>query len=216
MRPTGKLLVLRRAAPDPEPGEGTGAAAIGAAPEAISDETLLAACAAGDGAALGTLFDRHSRMIFRFLSRVVTADAADVEDLAQQTFLEAWRVARKYRGVASVKSWLLGIAANVARHAVRGEMRRRRVVAGLAEASAIAASPAGPDAAAEHAEQLQRLIAAMAQLPYDLRVALYLRELEGLSSADAARVLGVREGTLSRRVHDARHRLRALLDGGAP
>src|SRR3954454_20691012 len=101
----------------------------GPAPDDVSDEALVAACAAGDLSALGTLFDRFAGPVFGFLGRL-RADPFDLEDLVQTTFLEVRRTARRYR--ASVKTWILAIAANVARHHVRSEVRRRALAAACA------------------------------------------------------------------------------------
>src|SRR5262245_30031965 len=63
-----------------------------------SDETLLAACATGDSAALGTLFDRHHEAVYRLISRLLQRDPDEIDDLVQTTFLAAWRSAARYHG----------------------------------------------------------------------------------------------------------------------
>lgn len=174
----------------------------------ISDEALLAACGIGDTAALGALFDRHHEAVYRLLSRMLRTEPAEVDDLVQLTFLEVWRVARKYSGRGAVRSYLLGIAANTVRHHVRGAARRR-----AAHADVPAPAPAGaPDAAAMRTQQVHRLAAALDELPHDLRAAYVLCDLEDVPGVEAARVLGVRPGTLWRRLHDARRALRAAID----
>jgi RNA polymerase sigma factor (sigma-70 family) len=175
----------------------------------LSDEALLAACGVGDGAALGALFDRHHEAVFRLISRLLRSEPGAIDDLVQTTFMEAWRSAGKYTGKGAVKSFLFGIAANSVRHYVRGAKRRR---------DAHAASPEpmngrGPDMQAMHAQQVNRLAAALDELPHDLRVAYVMCDLEGMAGVDAARTLDVREGTLWRRLHDARKQLRAAIEG---
>lgn len=193
----GKLLPLRRS-------EGT--------PAELSDEALLAACGVGDGAALGELFDRHHEVVYRFLGRLAGAGDADLDDLVQATFVELRRSAGAFRGRSTMRTWLLGIAANVARHHVRGEARRRSMVANAA------ALPQGavarPDDSAEQRELLARVGEAVAELPHDLRVAFVMCDLEEVPGVEVARVLGLREGTLWRRLHDARKALRAALGEG--
>jgi len=195
---TGKLVALRR---------------VQGSTREMSDEALVAACAVGETAALGALFDRHNRCVYRFLSRLATTNADDVDDLVQTTFLEAWRSAKRFRSKGAVRSWIFGIAANVARHYVRGEIRRRTAYAGFAERPGHAATE--PDTLAERRQLVGKLEVALRALPHDQRVAFVMCELEGIAGVEAARMLGIRKGTMWRRLHDARKALRAVLDGGA-
>lgn len=179
----------------------------------ISDEALLAACGVGDSAALGALFDRHHDAVFRLVSRLIRSESHEIDDLVQTTFLEAWRAAKKYSARGSVKSFLFGIAANTVRHHVRAVRRRRD-----AYAEWPAPLPGGtPDQAAQRAQELKRLAAALEELPHDLRAVYVLCDLEELPGVEAAQVLGIRAGTLWRRLHDARRALRDAIDptGGA-
>ena len=105
----GKVIPLRRTDPPPLQDDG----------DRISDAALVAACAIGDSAALGVLFDRHHRGVYAFLSRLAGTDQRDLDDLVQATFLEALRSAKRYRGDAPVHRWLFGIAANIVSHHVR-------------------------------------------------------------------------------------------------
>jgi RNA polymerase sigma-70 factor (ECF subfamily) len=178
----------------------------------LSDEALLAACGIGDTAALGALFDRHHEAVYRLLSRLLRTEPMEIDDLVQLTFLEAWRAAKKYSGRGAVRSYLFGIAANTVRHHIRGATRRR---AALADAPLPA--PAGaPDTAFMRAQQVHRLAAALDELPHDLRTAYVLCDLEDVPGVEAARVLGIRAGTLWRRLHEARRALRDAIedDGG--
>jgi RNA polymerase sigma-70 factor (ECF subfamily) len=179
----------------------------------ISDEALLAACGVGESAALGALFDRHHAAVFRLISRLLRSEPAEIDDLVQTTFLEAWRSAKRYGGRGEVRSFLYGIAANTVRHYVRGAQRRRVALADVPPPHTTGA----PDAAAITAQQVHRLAAALEQLPHDLRAAYVLCDLEDIPGVEAAEVLGVRAGTLWRRLHDARRALRVAIedDGGA-
>jgi RNA polymerase sigma-70 factor (ECF subfamily) len=179
----------------------------------LSDDALLAACATGDGAALGALFDRFHAGVYRVAGRFPLVDDSARDDIVQATFLEVRRVAHTYRGTASVKAWILGIAANVARHAYRGEQRRR------ARQAKYLAVPAPPTLELTEEVARRRLLArvphAIAELSHDQQVAFVLCDLEQLPCTDVARVLGIPEGTLARRLHDARKAMRAAL-GGEP
>jgi RNA polymerase sigma-70 factor, ECF subfamily len=176
----------------------------------ISDEALLASCGVGDSAALGALFDRHHEAIYRLISRLLQAEPAETDDLVQMTFLEAWRAAGKFSGRGSVKSFLYGIAANTVRHHFRSTRRRRTAHAAIPEP----APSHRPDETALRTQQLERLSAALDELPHDLRAAYVLCDLEDLPGVEAAQVLGCRAGTLWRRLHDARRALRDAIDGG--
>lgn len=177
-------------------------------PVELSDDALLAACGVGDAAALGVLFDRHHEAIYRLASRLLHTDPAEIDDLVQTTFLGAWRSANSFSGRGSVKSFLFGIAANTIRHHLRTTTRRKRALAELPEP----ARPRAPDEAAVRAQQVARLAIAVDELPHDLRVAYVLCDLEDMAGVEAARVLGIRAGTLWRRLHDARRALRDAIE----
>lgn len=182
-----------------------------AAMSEISDEALLAACGVGDSAALGALFDRHHEAVYRLVSRLLRSEPDETDDLVQTTFLAAWKSAHSYSGRGTVKSFLLGIAANTVRHHFRSTRRRNDAYADWP-----APLPGGaPDDAAVRAQQMALLAAGLDRLPLDLRAAYVLCDLEDVPGVEAARVLGVRAGTLWRRLHEARRALRDAIDGGA-
>jgi RNA polymerase sigma-70 factor (ECF subfamily) len=193
----GKLIPLRRV-------DGTASE--------MSDEALVAACGTGESAALAALFDRYHQLVYRFLGRVVGQDDRERDDLVQASFLEVKRSARAFAGKSSVKTWILGIANNVARHHMRSGSRRRALHLAAAELPGPRAV-VRPDEVAERKELLERLSAALRDLPQELREAFVMCELEEVPGVEAARVLDVRQGTLWRRLHDARRRLRSALQG---
>ena len=184
---------------------------VSALPE-LTDDALLAASAVGDPAALGALFDRHHEAIYRLISRLLRTEPAEIDDLVQNTFLEAWRSASRFAGRGTVKSFLFGVAANTVRHHLRDTRRRRHLLDSLPAP----AHRAPPDDALSRAQQLGRLAAALDELPHDLRTAYVLCDLEDLSGVEVARMLAVRPGTLWRRLHQARRMLRAVLSGDPP
>jgi RNA polymerase sigma-70 factor (ECF subfamily) len=192
----GKLLLLQRARQ---------------AVRESSDEDLLTACASGEAVALEELFHRHGDRVYRVLGRSRGVDAKDLDDLVQSTFIEVFRSAPGYAGRAAVSTWLLGIAVNVMRHHVRGESRRRSLVAAATDALTGPGS-CPPDEDAVRSQFLARLERSLAALPDDLSLVFTLCEIEGLRGVDVARALGVPEGTVWRRLHDARLRLRAALE----
>lgn len=173
----------------------------------LSDEGLAAACATGDRAAQGLLFERHADAVYRFIARMRTSDAAAVDDLVQATFLAAFKSADRFRG-PKLQSWLFGIAVNVMRSYVRKEVARKRVATSLAE------QPTDEVVAPRDADVI-RLRAAIDTLSPKLRAVIVLVDLEGQSGVDVAHALGIPEGTVWRRLADARAKLRAAL-GGEP
>lgn len=181
--------------------------AVDGAPSEMSDAALVAASATGDGAALGALFDRHHDDVRRFLGRLAGTDERDLDDLVQLTFEAIPRAARRFDGRAAARTWIFGIAINLVRHHVRAEVRRRR----LAEAAAdrpVVADAADDVLARERAALLREAIAA---LPDRLREVFLLVYAEGVAGRDVAALLGIREGTVWKRLHLARARLRDQL-----
>lgn len=199
MKARGKLLAFRKAAPDGETLE-------------LSDEALLAACAVGESAALGVIYDRHNTSVYRFVSRIASGPGSDVEDLVQCTFIEVWKSSGRFRQHGSARSWIFGISANLVRHYVRSEIRRRTAMDGLSERPEQSAPSLGDKVV--NAETVGRLQVALAELSHEQRVAFVLCDIEEMAGVEAARVLGVRSGTLWRRLHDARKNLRAKLEAG--
>ena len=177
--------------------------------EEMSDAALVAACALGERAALSALFDRHYERVRVFLAHLVTCDAADLDDLVQSTFETVQRSADRFENRSEVKTWILGIARNVARHYVRSRSRRRRLSVELVH------EPRPIDESVElgvlQKERLERLRAAMQKLSPKLREVFVLVYVQGLSGTEAAEVLGIREGAVWKRLHVARNALRIEL-----
>jgi RNA polymerase sigma-70 factor, ECF subfamily len=186
----GKVVSLRR---------------VRVSPAEMSDEALVSATSARDPAALGALFDRFHLDVWRFLARVAGCPEGDLDDLVQMTFVEVFRSAARFSRRSAVKTWIFGVAVNVARNHARSEGRHRAAVARLAETPRPRVRR--PDSHAEQSQRLSQLASALDQLPYDLRVAYTLCVIEELPAHEAARALGTREGTVWRRVHEARRAL---------
>lgn len=180
-------------------------------PPELSDEALVAACRVGDRGALAVLFRRHHAAIHRFCARML---GDDPEDLVQSAFLVAWGDAARFRGQASVRGWLLGIAANLVRREIRSRGHERRAFEAM-RTRPLALAP-DPRVLVEQRQLVARLSEGIAALPPDLRETFILCTIEGIPGPEAARILDVRPGTLWRRLHDARKRLLPLLDGDEP
>lgn len=162
----------------------------------------------------GTVFDRHAAAIHGYITRRLGRDAAD--DLVAETFLVAFcRRSRYDREQSSARPWLYGIATRLISRQRRDEVRFFRAIA----RSGIdpAAEPVA-DEGARHADaQLlnRRLAAALAALSAADRDALLL-VADGLSYQEAARALGVPDGTLSSRLARARRQVREAFGGANP
>jgi RNA polymerase sigma-70 factor (ECF subfamily) len=92
----------------------------------IGDEALIAAIATGDSEALGRLYDRYGRDVYAFLHRSGRDHRDHLDDLVQETFLSALHASRGFRGHSHARTWLFGIATNVARNHRRKEARKTR------------------------------------------------------------------------------------------
>ena len=142
-------------------------------------------------------------------------DASQAEEVAQEVFLRAWRGLDRFEERAQLATWLYRIAFNEAQRRlarrvlprVEPDAEGEDPVASLPEASHL-----GPEALALDREFEAVLERALAQLPTDWRAAVVLRDIEGLSTKDAATVVGVREAAFKSRLHRGRMRLRALLE----
>ena len=122
-----------------------------------------------------TLVEMHHREIFRYLARVTTR-ASEAEDLAQETFLRAYRAYRSLTPDANVRAWLFTIATNLTRNHFRAERRRRLAHSALRE-SQTELDGADPAAVSQLSETQTRLDAVVAGLPLRQRVAFILRKV---------------------------------------
>jgi RNA polymerase sigma-70 factor (ECF subfamily) len=177
-----------------------------------SDAELLKKARSGDGASLDELLARHERQIFRFGLRMC-GNEEDARDVLQETLLAAFRNIEGFRGDAQLSTWLYQIARSFcvrARRRTSGEPERTESLDAPA-AARLPSEQAQPDAAAHAREIGQLLQAAILSLPVDYREALVLRDVEGLSAEEAAKVVGIEVGALKSRLHRARMGLRERL-----
>jgi RNA polymerase sigma-70 factor (ECF subfamily) len=182
-------------------------------PEASSDDAaLLARARGGDLDAFAEIVRHHEQRVRAVLFRLLD-DERDVEEATQDCFVQAWRHLDRFRGEATIFSWLYRIAVNEALARLR---RKQLPVTGLDEGKRGRSIPAEardePDHAAE-AHALQAFLAARIRaLPLDDRAALVLRDLAGLSNAEVADVLDVSVAAAKSRIHRARMTIREDLE----
>lgn len=167
------------------------------------DEQLIRDALEGRQDAFTALVERYQRPVFNLIARLV-GDHAVAEELAQETFLKAFRRLETYDVGRGLAPWLLRIAHNTAVDALR---RKRPGTATLDPDRAPASSAPGPDRETEHRLLARELTTAIDGLRPEHRAALVLRFQEGQSYQEIAHVLGVAEGTARSHVHRARRQL---------
>ena len=193
-------------------------AAAGAGPltpdAGASEAALIERARAGDEDAFEQIVVQHAERVYGALRRF-GLEPRDAEEVAQEVFLRAWRALDRFEGRAQLSTWLYRIAFNEAQRRLGG--RDPATVApapgGEDPVAAIADPPErGPAARALDKEFEVVLADALKQLPIQSRAAVVLRDLEGLSTKDAALAVGVREAAFKSRLHRGRMELRALLE----
>jgi len=195
----------------------------GSAPRTLSDSALVARVQAGDRAAFGLLVEKYRRRVERLIGRLVR-DPAEVEDLAQEAFIKAYRAIDSFRGESAFYTWLYRIALNTAKNHLMSAKREVATTSATAEndegESVDLLEGQGSDETPERlllTQEIARTVeAAMAELPEELRTAIQLRELDGLSYEEIAETMGCPIGTVRSRIFRAREaiarRLRPLLE----
>lgn len=185
-----------------------------AAAATLADEELVPKIVGGDVALFEVLMRRYNQRLYRVARAIVGSN--DAEDVVQQSYLDAFTHLAQFEGRASMMSWLTRIVANRA-IAVRAAWRRAAGNAVDEDVETMPAPHAGtPDHAATREELLCALEAAIGELPEGCRAAFVLRDVEGLSTREAAELLGVTEEALKVRLHRARATVKARLGRDVP
>ena len=172
--------------------------------ESPTDRQLLAAVAEGDRSALATLFGRHAPWLLVRLSRRCT-DRGVVEEAVQDTFVAVWRNARSYSGRGEIAAWIWGIGIR----RLIDSLRRSRNVKPLPQAQ--------PDVVISAEDQVLLgvefgdLAGALNRLSPELRAVVQATIIDGLTTKEAAALLGIPIGTVKTRMMRARARLREEL-----
>lgn len=162
----------------------------------------------GDQSAFAALIRTHQQMIHSLTYRM-TGSLADCKDLAQETFIRAYQQLDSYQGTSKFSSWLYRIAMNACLDWRRREIRRSRLLDEWSQNQATEAPAAsGPAGLDELSQQVQ---AALLQLPEKQRAAIVLTVYAGHNHAEAGKILGCSETTVSWRIFAARRKLKKLL-----
>jgi len=189
-----------------------------------ADQALVERVQAGDKQAYGLLVAKYQRKLLRLVSRLVR-DAAEAEDVTQEAFIKAYRALPNFRGDSAFYTWLYRIGVNTAKNWLVANGRRAPTSTELDNEDA---ENYGESDLLRDVDTPERLLmtkqigetvnAAMADLPEELRTAISLREVDGLSYEEIAQVMDCPIGTVRSRIFRARDaiaaKLRPLLDTG--
>ena len=177
-----------------------------------SEERLVARAQGGDNDAFNQLADRYSTRLRRTLFRI-TRDCDAAYDAVQEALMRAWQNIGRFEGRSRFYTWLTRIGIN---EAYRGLRRRPDEALEIDDPDLVGERVpdwgSSPDRVFESREFLTAVDAALAELPLDYRTAVTLRDVEGLSTAEAAEALEIGERALKSRLHRGRMALRAKLD----
>lgn len=172
--------------------------------ESSDDSRLLAATAAGDRDALAELYQRHSPWLLLRLGRRCP-DRGVVDEVLQDTFVAVWRGAGRWDGSGEVAAWIWGIAVR------RLVDAQRRQPASTAELPELVATEPSAEERVLHGVQYGDLGGALNQLSPELRTVVQATILDGLTTREAAKLLGIPAGTVKTRMMRARAQLREAL-----
>ncbi|MBB5020170.1 RNA polymerase sigma-70 factor (ECF subfamily) [Chitinivorax tropicus] len=188
------------------------------------DQQLVERAQHGDKRAFELLVNKYQRKLARLLSRFIR-DPSEVEDVTQEAFIKAYRALPTFRGESAFYTWLYRIGINTAKNYLVSMGRRAPVNADVLddEEEGPTLSDRMPDMNTPETELMNRQIVdtvnqAVEALPDELRTAITLREMEGLSYEDIASIMNCPIGTVRSRIFRAREaiaaQLRPLLDTG--
>jgi RNA polymerase sigma-70 factor (ECF subfamily) len=185
------------------------------------ERALLLRAQEGDIDAFSEFIHLFERRVRAVLGRLLD-DPRDVDEAAQDTFVQAWRHLDRFRGEAAPFTWLYRIAVNEALQLARRRRPDTQPLEPVPELErrtspeSTAARPLPADVAAGQREDVARLVAAIRALPFESRAPLVLRDIEGWSYEDVAAVLDISVSAAKSRVHRARLQVIRSLTGMGP
>jgi RNA polymerase sigma-70 factor (ECF subfamily) len=183
---------------------------------AQTDRELVDAARGGDIAAYGVLVGRYQQRIYRLAVHMLK-NPSDAEDVAQETFVRAFRALSRFDGRSEPFTWIYRIAINLSLNVLRSRRVRKHATTDddpRIEAQLVEHRPGYADPASDSADReiFGKLSDAMDTLSETLKTTLILVCVDGVSHSDAAKILGCPEGTVAWRVHEARRKLKQHLE----
>ncbi len=186
------------------------------------DYELVLRAQRGDKRAFGMLVDKYQRKLARLLSRMVR-DQAEIEDIVQDTFIKAYRALPNFRGDSAFYTWLYRIGINTAKNYLVAHKRKPEASTGIEiedaenfEDGDELRTMETPESAMMAKQLAQKVNDAVSKLPEELKTAITLREIEGLSYEEIANIMHCPIGTVRSRIFRARDtialKLKPLLD----
>lgn len=171
----------------------------------------------GDKRAYGLLVEKYRRKLMRLLSRMVR-DTDEIEDIAQETFIKAYRALPQFRGDAAFYTWLYRIAVNTAKNYLAAKGRGMQTLSDQAmdeedepDERLMAQDIGTPESELLSKQVAYAVDAAVDALPEELRQAITLREIEGMSYEEIAEAMNCPIGTVRSRIFRAREAIAAKL-----
>jgi RNA polymerase sigma-70 factor (ECF subfamily) len=195
---------------------------LGVRTERECDQLLVERVQSGDKRAFDVLVSKYQRRLMRLVSRLVH-DPAEAEDVVQETFIKAYRALRHFRGDSAFYTWLYRIGINTAKNFLVTQGRRTPTSTDTDTEQAEAFDDGDnlrdintPESMLASKQIAETVNAAMDLLPLELRTAIVLREIEGLSYEEISAIMACPIGTVRSRIFRAREviaeKLRPLLD----
>lgn len=183
-----------------------------------ADAQLIARIQNGDKQAFELLVAKYQRRVLRLISRLVR-DPAEQEDIAQEAFIKAYRALPNFRGESAFYTWLYRIAVNTAKNYLASQGRRPRTVGDMSsdeegesfDVEDVVEDNNTPDAVLHSRQVAEAVNQAIERLPEDLRMAVTLREIEGLSYEEIAQAMDCPIGTVRSRIFRAREAIAQAL-----
>lgn len=186
----------------------------------LSDADLVPLAKIGDESAIRTIVQRHNQRLFR-TARAVVRNDWEAEDVVQVAYTKAFTNLAAFRGEAQLSTWLTRITLNEA----LGRVRARKNTTGLEEIDMQTMAPGGevlqfpsslsatdPESELSRSQARHLLENAVDELPDDFRAVFVLRDVEGMSTDEAASYLGIRPETAKTRLHRARKMMRQSIE----
>lgn len=188
-------------------------------------EHLIERAANGDNESFGQLVEIYEKFVYHTACRTLTASGcgiADAEDIAQASFLKAWRSLSAFRRDCAFSTWLYRITLNTAKDYIRSHIRHGTVSLSVEESEngeeceidvPVTEGNEIPEDALDRKETILAVRHAIEQLPEDQKKVIILRDINELPYSDIAEMLGVEIGTVKSRINRGRQALKAILSG---